>query len=70
MKCPYCGFECETGEMLPLEIMELNNMVIDCGNCGKEIKITKETFKEKRLELTKMRTCDKLEMEKLYGEEY
>ena len=46
MKCPYCGFECETGEMLPLEIMELNNMVIDCGNCGKEIKITKETFKE------------------------
>jgi len=47
MKCPYCGFECETGEMLPLEIMELNNMTIDCGNCGNEIKITKETFKEK-----------------------
>ena len=47
MKCPYCGFECETGEMLPLEIMELNNMTIDCGNCGKEMRITKETFKEK-----------------------
>ena len=44
MKCPHCGYECETGEMLPLEIMELNDMLIDCGNCGKEMKITKETF--------------------------
>ena len=44
MKCPYCGFVSETGEMLPLKIMELNNMTIDCGKCGKEIKITKETF--------------------------
>ena len=44
MKCPVCGYECETGEMLPLQIMELNDMTIDCGNCGKEMKITKETF--------------------------
>lgn len=45
IKCPYCGFESKTGEMpLPLEIMLLNNMTIDCGNCGREIKFTEKTL--------------------------
>ena len=37
IKCPYCGFEFITGELLPLHIMELNHLSIECGKCGEDI---------------------------------
>ena len=43
-KCPFCGSTGKTGEMLPLEIMELNNLKMQCGMCDEMIPITKETF--------------------------
>lgn len=42
--CPHCGFQANSQMPLPLEIMELNSMSVDCGKCGKEYQITKETF--------------------------
>ena len=42
--CPHCGYQANSQMPLPLEIMVLNNMSVDCGKCGKEFQITKETF--------------------------
>jgi len=43
-RCPHCGYKAKSWMPLPLEIMELNNMSADCGNCGKEFQISKKTF--------------------------
>ena len=44
MECPYWGYECKTSEILLLLMMEYNEMMIDCNTCGKEFRITKDTF--------------------------
>ena len=37
IKCPHCGFEFITGGSIPLHIMELNHLSIECGKCGEDI---------------------------------